>query len=61
MSANIAKNRKYNKDFSCQLKTPVTYMAKTSKITNIAKFYEEDDDYSEDESVEDGYYVFEDN
>ena len=37
-SANIAKNRKYNKDFSCQLKTPVTNIAKNAKITNLTKF-----------------------
>ena len=38
MSAIIAKNRKSNKDFSCELKTPVTNIAKIVKITNVTKF-----------------------
>ena len=38
MSAIIAKNRKYNKDFSCYLKTPMTNIAKIAKIANVTKF-----------------------
>ena len=32
------KNRKSNKDFSCQLKIPMTNIAKIAKITNVTKF-----------------------
>ena len=32
------KNRKSSKDFSSWLKTPVTNIAKTAKITNVTKF-----------------------
>ena len=32
------KNCKSNKDFSCQLKTPMINIAKVAKITNLTKF-----------------------
>ena len=32
------QNRKSNKDFSCELKTPVTNVTKIAKITNLTKF-----------------------
>ena len=37
MYSNIAKNHKSNKDFSCQLKTPMTNIAKIAKITNVTR------------------------
>ena len=33
------QSRKSNENFSCELKTPVTNIAKIAKITNVAKFY----------------------
>ena len=38
MSAIIAKIAKVRRVFSCELKIPVTNIAKIAKITNLTKF-----------------------